>query len=128
MEKGNVDSRAKRTVEAIDQEKTRKDARPENFGSRIDYVLCSSGIKDWFINSNVQKGLLGSDHCLAYVTIGETVGSNGATVPVEDVMNPAGMFKDGKRLRDRPPKDLLPTSAKLILEFDCCQSIRDMFF
>jgi AP endonuclease-2 len=29
----------------------RKNARPGNFGSPIDYVLYSSGFKDWFIDS-----------------------------------------------------------------------------
>lgn len=33
-------------------------ARPGNFGSRIDYVLCSSDMKDWFCDSNIQEGLL----------------------------------------------------------------------
>lgn len=33
-------------------------ARPSNFGSRIDYVLCSYGIKDWFSDSNIQEGLM----------------------------------------------------------------------
>jgi AP endonuclease-2 len=107
---------------------TRKNARPGNFGSRIDYVLCSSGIKDWFIDSNIQEGLLGSDHCPVYATIGETVNLDGTKVHIEDIMNPPGMFKDGNRQREWSPKDLLPTSAKLIPEFDRRQSIRDMFF
>ncbi|KAL2263833.1 hypothetical protein VTK26DRAFT_4881 [Humicola hyalothermophila] len=107
---------------------TKKNARPGNFGSRIDYVLCSSGIKDWFIDANIQEGLLGSDHCPVYATIGDTVTLDGSKVPIEDIMNPPGMFKDGKRIRDWSPKDLLPTSAKLIPEFDRRQSIRDMFF
>jgi AP endonuclease 2 len=33
-------------------------ARPGNFGSRIDYVLCSEDMKDWFCESNIQEGLL----------------------------------------------------------------------
>ncbi len=107
---------------------TRKNARPGNFGSRIDYVLCSSAIKDWFIDSNIQEGLLGSDHCPVYATISDTVSVDGAKVNIEDVMNPLGMFKDGKRLQEWSAKDLLPTSAKLIPEFDRRQSIRDMFF
>lgn len=107
---------------------TRKNARPGNFGSRIDYVLCSSAIKDWFIDSNIQEGLLGSDHCPVYATISDTVNSKSAKVHIEDVMNPAGVFKDGKRLREWSSKDHLPTSAKLIPEFDRRQSIRDMFF
>ena len=36
----------------------RINARPGNFGSRIDYVLCSAGIRDWFGDSNIQEGLL----------------------------------------------------------------------
>ncbi|KAK4102747.1 DNase I-like protein [Parathielavia hyrcaniae] len=107
---------------------TRKNARPGNFGSRIDYVLCSSGIKDWFIDANIQEGLLGSDHCPVYATIADTVSLNGAKVHIEDIMNPAGMFKGGQRQREWTPKDLLPTSAKLIPEFDRRRNIRDMFF
>jgi len=42
-------------------------------------------------------------------------------------MNPAGMFKDGKRLREYSMKDLLPLSGKLIPEFDRRRNIRDMF-
>ncbi len=33
-------------------------ARPGNFGSRIDYVLCSETMKDWFCESNIQEGLM----------------------------------------------------------------------
>ncbi|KAK0747266.1 Endonuclease/exonuclease/phosphatase, partial [Apiosordaria backusii] len=107
---------------------TRENARPGNFGSRIDYVLYSPGIKDWFIDSNIQEGLLGSDHCPVYATVDDTVTLHGNKIRIEDIMNPEGMFKDGVRQREWSPKDLLPTSAKLIPEFDRRQSIRDMFF
>ncbi|KAK4168583.1 Endonuclease/exonuclease/phosphatase [Cladorrhinum sp. PSN259] len=107
---------------------TRKNARPGNFGSRIDYVLCTSGIKDWFIDSNIQEGLLGSDHCPVYATMEDTVNHNGTRVHITDLMNPSGMFKNGERQRDWTAKDLLPTSAKLIPEFDRRRSIKDMFF
>ena len=33
-------------------------ARPGNCGSRIDYVLCSPAMKDWFSDSNIQEGLM----------------------------------------------------------------------
>lgn len=107
---------------------TRKNARPGNFGSRIDYVLCSSGIKEWFIDSDIQEGLLGSDHCPVYATLSDTVIKDEAETQLLDIMNPDGMFKDGQRLREWTNKDLLPTSAKLIPEFDKRRSIRDMFF
>lgn len=33
-------------------------ARPGNCGARIDYVLCSLAMKDWFCESNIQEGLM----------------------------------------------------------------------
>lgn len=107
---------------------TRKNARPGNYGSRIDYVLCSSGIKDWFVDSNIQEGLLGSDHCPVYATLHDTVEVQGKSLHIIDKMNPEGMFVDGKRVLEWSTKHLLPTSAKLIPEFDRRRSIRDMFF
>jgi len=43
-------------------------ARPGNFGSRIDYVLCSLDMRDWFSDSNIQEGLMVSmwPRCLLY--------------------------------------------------------------
>lgn len=107
---------------------TKKNARPGNYGSRIDYVLCSSGIKDWFQDSNIQEGLLGSDHCPVYATLRDTLQVDGEEVHLIDRLNPEGMFRHGKRLQDWCNKHLLPTSAKLIPEFDRRRSIRDMFF
>lgn len=106
---------------------TRKNARPSNFGSRIDYVLCSAGIRSWFVDAGIQEGLLGSDHCPVYATLSDVVKMEEKDVHIADVMNPEGMFRDGERLRDWSTKDLLPLSAKLIPDFDRRQSIKDMF-
>lgn len=106
---------------------TKTNARPGNYGSRIDYILCSSGLKDWVEDSNIQEGLLGSDHCPVYATFRDAMEIDGKEVHMIDKMNPEGMFRDGKRLREWSSKDLLPTSAKLIAEFDRRRSIRDMF-
>ncbi|KAF6810265.1 AP endonuclease 2 [Colletotrichum sojae] len=106
---------------------TKRNTRPANNGSRIDYILCSSGIKDWFTGSNIQEGLMGSDHCPVFATIGDTVRVDGTETSVLALMNPSDMFQDGKRLREWSAKDLLPLSAKLIPEFDRRRSIRDMF-
>lgn len=106
---------------------TKRNTRPANNGSRIDYVLCSAGLKDWAIDSNIQEGLMGSDHCPVYVTFGDAVDRNGEKANLFDLMNPAGMFRNGERVRDWTPKDLLAMSARLIPEFDRRRSIRDMF-
>lgn len=107
---------------------TKKNARPGNFGSRIDYVLCSDNMKDWFIDSNIQEGLHGSDHCPVFATFNDIVQIDGKAVHLIDIMNPEGMFREGKRLREWNAKDLLPMSAKLIPEFDRRRNIKDMFF
>ncbi|KAH6677652.1 DNA lyase-like protein [Halenospora varia] len=101
-------------------------ARPGNFGSRIDYVLCSVDFYDWFSDSNIQEGLMGSDHCPVYAVFKDKVDVHGKEVDIRDLMSD-GMFKDGVRLREWSTKDLLQLSAKLIPEFDKRRTIRDMF-
>jgi AP endonuclease-2 len=122
-------------------------ARPGNFGSRIDYVLCSLAMKEWFCESNIQEGLMvcvrgdsilektrallievqGSDHCPVYAILKETITIDGRAANIQDVMNPEGMFEDGKRKAEYSMKNLLPLSGRLIPEFDKRRSIRDMF-
>ncbi|KAF4984447.1 hypothetical protein FZEAL_410 [Fusarium zealandicum] len=106
---------------------TKRNTRPANNGSRIDYVLCSDGIKNWVTFANIQEGLMGSDHCPVFATFEDKVSAGDSEHAFLQVMNPSGMFQGGKRIRDWAPKDLLPLSAKLIPEFDRRQSIRDMF-
>lgn len=36
----------------------RINARPGNYGSRIDYVLCNLDMREWFCDSNIQEGLM----------------------------------------------------------------------
>ena len=40
---------------------TKINARPGNYGARIDYVLCSAEMEDWFSDANIQEGLLVSE-------------------------------------------------------------------
>lgn len=107
---------------------TKRNTRPANNGSRIDYILCSDGIKDWFTFANIQEGLMGSDHCPVFATIADTVTIQDNQVNLSDIMSPQGVFENGTRVRELTQKDILPLSARLIPEFDRRQSIRDMFF
>ncbi|CAO2657664.1 Nn.00g037900.m01.CDS01 [Neocucurbitaria sp. VM-36] len=114
-------------------------ARPGNFGSRIDFILCSSSIKDWFKEANIQEGLMGSDHCPVYAVTKDKVPTSWdwsaeteqAEVDEEthvlDMMNPPGMFKDGVRQREYSSKDMPALSGKLLPEFTKRRNIRDMF-
>ncbi|GLA33046.1 apnB [Aspergillus niger] len=105
----------------------RINARPGNYGSRIDYVLCSLDMQEWFCDSNIQEGLMGSDHCPVYAMFKETVNIGGKQLNIRDIMNPPGMFENGERRQEYTAKYLLPTSGRLIPEFDKRRSIKDMF-
>jgi AP endonuclease-2 len=128
----------------------RINARPGNYGARIDYVLCSLDMQDWFSDSNIQEGLIvspevataclqsnfpadfmqleqGSDHCPVYAVFKDVVRLGEEEVNILDIMNPSGMFKDGTRQQEYSTKYLLPTSGRLIPEFDKRRSIKDMF-
>lgn len=113
-------------------------ARPANFGSRIDFILCSIGIKDWFQEANIQEGLMGSDHCPVFAVTkdqvpvisepSETQKTKVCAKHILDLMNPSGMFKDGTRLREYSlSKDVPPFSGRLLTEFTKRRNIRDMF-
>ena len=106
---------------------TKVNARPGNYGSRIDYVICSHDMKDWFGDSNIQEGLMGSDHCPVYAVLKDTVVQDGVEKHTLDMVNPPGMFVDGVRRQEWTTKCFLPMSGKLIQEFDKRRSIRDMF-
>ncbi|KAH8709774.1 DNA-(apurinic or apyrimidinic site) lyase 2 [Beauveria bassiana] len=106
---------------------TKRNTRPANVGSRIDYILCSDGLKSWFVDSNIQEGLMGSDHCPVYATMSDKVTKDGRKIDLAEVMNPANMFQDGRRVRNWEQRDALALSAKLIPEFDRRRNIKDMF-
>lgn len=55
---------------------TRLNTRPGNYGSRIDYVLCSLGMRDWFADANIQEGLMVSSVLPALIEL-LTRGSTG---------------------------------------------------
>ncbi|KAM0804965.1 DNA lyase Apn2 [Usnea florida] len=103
-------------------------ARPSNCGARIDYVLCSLAMKDWFSDSNIQEGLMGSDHCPVYAVMKDTIFLDGVERHLWDMMNPPDMFLSGNRQREySATTDPLPSSGKLMPEFFGRRNIRDMF-
>ncbi|KAI9813166.1 MAG: Class II abasic (AP) endonuclease [Thelocarpon impressellum] len=101
-------------------------ARPGNFGARIDYVLCSTAMRGWFCDADIQEGLMGSDHCPVYATLKDKIECDGVETDVLDVMNPPGVFVSGQRVRE-PYRDTPALSGRLIPEFDRRGNIRDMF-
>ncbi|EEP75607.1 hypothetical protein UREG_00453 [Uncinocarpus reesii 1704] len=104
----------------------RINARPGNYGARIDYVLCSMDMEDWFVWSDIQEGLMGSDHCPVYALIKDTVRYRDADRSIWDIVNPPGVFHAG--LRKQPAiLTSLPLSGRLIPEFHRRRSLKEMF-
>jgi AP endonuclease-2 len=62
-----------------------------------------------------------------YAIVKDRIQLSGAEVHISDLVNPSGVFKDGKRLKGYSVKDIPALSAKLIPEFDRRRNIRDMF-
>uniref|UniRef100_A0A0B7KKA7 DNA-(apurinic or apyrimidinic site) endonuclease 2 n=1 Tax=Bionectria ochroleuca TaxID=29856 RepID=A0A0B7KKA7_BIOOC len=106
---------------------TKKNTRPANFGSRIDYVLCTNGVKSWAEYADIQEGLMGSDHCPVFFRLSSDRTIFGEREFIHDMVNPPGMFVKGRRLRGWAASDMLPLSARLIPEFDRRRTIREMF-
>ncbi|KAK5099874.1 Class II abasic (AP) endonuclease [Lithohypha guttulata] len=106
---------------------TKVNARPGNYGARIDYVVCSHDMKEWWSDSNIQEGLMGSDHCPVYGVFKDKVTIQGEEKHMLDLVNPPGMFENGIRKVPWSTKNLLPMSGKLIEEFDGRRNIKDMF-
>nr|DAB41626.1 TPA_exp: AP endonuclease protein 2 [Thielaviopsis paradoxa] len=107
---------------------TKRNTRPANNGSRIDYVLCSSGIKAWVAAADIQPGLMGSDHCPVYAELHDCVQWRGVECAVEQAVNLAGRInaKTGT-VRAWTTKDALGLSGRLIPEFAGRRNIKDMF-
>lgn len=71
---------------------TKLDARASNYGSRIDYILVTSGLLPWIADSDIQPDVFGSDHCPVWVDLKESiVNEQGETLVLRDLMNlPSG--------------------------------------
>ncbi|KAK5111907.1 hypothetical protein LTR62_004639 [Meristemomyces frigidus] len=102
-------------------------ARPGNFGSRIDFVLVSAEMQRWVKDANIQEGLLGSDHCPVYADFESTIEADGVNVAMMDLMSPPGVFVDGVRQREWRVTEVPAFSAKRMPEFDKRRSIKSMF-
>lgn len=102
-------------------------ARPANYGSRIDYVLCSLTMSEWVQEANIQEGLMGSDHCPVFAVLKDEVSVDGESVQLADILNPPGFVLGGNRVQDHALKHLPTTCARLFPEFDRRRTIRDMF-
>lgn len=67
--------------------------RSANYGSRIDLILCTPGLRPWIKGGDIQAKVYGSDHCPVYIDLHDSIEQDGKTVYIRDLLNP----------KDRPP-------------------------
>ncbi|KAM3422320.1 hypothetical protein BST61_g2679 [Cercospora zeina] len=106
---------------------TKINARPGNYGSRIDFILVAEAMKTWVREGNIQEGLLGSDHCPVYVIFNDKVETREGHVDLVDFMNPPGVFEQGQRKQEWKLAMTPGFSAKRMPEFDKRRTIKSMF-
>ncbi|KAK9377037.1 Endonuclease/exonuclease/phosphatase [Lipomyces chichibuensis] len=82
-------------------------ARPGNYGSRLDYLLCTKALANICSAANILPELLGSDHCPVYA----------------DLQFPIGWANEIMAY----PEDTPPLAARYFPEFSGRRSILEMF-
>ncbi|SPO20299.1 related to APN2 - AP endonuclease, exonuclease III homolog [Ustilago trichophora] len=63
------------------------DARPANYGVRLDYTLVTEGLLPWINGADIQADIYGSDHCPIYVDLYDEREIDGKTVKLKDLMH-----------------------------------------
>ncbi|CAK7269913.1 Class II abasic (AP) endonuclease [Sporothrix epigloea] len=121
----------------------RKNHRPANFGSRIDYIMCSPKIMQLVTEADIQPHLHGSDHCPVFVVLRAALdcektiepGGDDATnsaLHVLDYLNPPGRFVRGQNVLS-PEEDnamlkkRFPQSGRRMAQFANRRHITSMF-
>ncbi|KAM0755519.1 DNase I-like protein [Meredithblackwellia eburnea MCA 4105] len=72
---------------------TKIDARPANYGTRLDYILVTPALLPWISNSDIQPTIMGSDHCPVFIDFYDEIDdpaypNQGRTLKLWDLLNP----------------------------------------
>lgn len=63
------------------------DARPANYGCRLDYTLVTEGLLPWIKGADIQADIYGSDHCPVYVDLHDEREIDGKVIKLKDLMH-----------------------------------------
>ncbi|CAG8490370.1 13698_t:CDS:2 [Acaulospora morrowiae] len=96
-------------------------ARPSNYGTRLDYILVSQGLMKWVKSCNVEQTIMGSDHCPVVGEFHETINDNGQILYLKDQLL---VDVDGEAT-GAPP---LRLCAKYLSRFSGSQKTLNSFF
>lgn len=109
------------------------DGRSANYGSRIDLILCTPGLRPWINGGDIQASVYGSDHCPVYIDLHETITlEDGTILNLRDQLNPPDRKpstaptypNDVPRVAPEPPR----FATKFFDEFSARQRTLKSFF
>ncbi|CDS00628.1 related to APN2-AP endonuclease, exonuclease III homolog [Sporisorium scitamineum] len=63
------------------------DARPANYGVRLDYTLVTEGLLPWIKGADIQPDVYGSDHCPIYIDLYDEREIDGKVIKLADLMH-----------------------------------------
>jgi AP endonuclease-2 len=107
--------------------------RPSNYGSRIDYILCSPGLRPWIKGGDIQNKVFGSDHCPVYIDLYDTITTpSGEVLHIKDQLNPPNRPPSTAPLYPTDPPRTAPEpprfATKFLDEFSGKQQTLKSFF
>lgn len=62
--------------------------RESNYGTRVDYILCTPGLLQWIKHGDIQPSIKGSDHCPIYIDLHDEI-----VVPVDGLTGESKTIK-----------------------------------
>ncbi|CAJ0649242.1 7672_t:CDS:2 [Entrophospora sp. SA101] len=62
-------------------------ARPANYGTRLDYILVSKGMVKWMKSCDVKQQIMGSDHCPVSCELYDEIEENGKKIRLSDLIS-----------------------------------------
>ena len=99
---------------------TRINARPGNYGSRVDYCFCTTSMREWVTHADIQSSVMGSDHCPLFLDLANCLRG----VYLLDKINAPGVFVEGEKVGTMPLPPKL--CARYLSEFSSRQSVISM--
>ena len=96
---------------------TKLDARPSNYGSRIDYILCSPGLRPWIKGGDILAKVYGSDHCPVYLDLHDSIETPTGTLQLRDMLNPSNRTPSTAPLYPCDPPRTAPEPPRFATKF-----------
>ncbi|CAG8590643.1 4707_t:CDS:2, partial [Paraglomus brasilianum] len=95
-------------------------ARPANYGVRIDYILASEDLMKWFKSCNIDPNVMGSDHCPVVAELYDEIYDKQKHVLLDEI----NLKEKGQRVKVETPR----LCAKYMAKFAGKQQTLKSFF